>query len=137
MIQTNPGWGRSIRSVVIFAALLCVATAWAQTSSSGTVSGQVTDQQGATLPVWTSRLSIRQPTSETKTTTNQVGRYMFINVEPGKYRVTFSKTGFSTRRIAQQDVQVGQVMTVDAVLEIGAVSTVVEVTRRPAPNYRR
>ena len=37
----------------------------------------------------------------------------------------------------QQAVQVGEILTVNAVLEVGAVSNVVEVTRDGrAPNYR-
>lgn len=45
--------------------------------------------------------------------------------------MTFTKTGFSTRRVAEEDVPVGQVLTVNAVMEVGAVSSVVEVTTAP------
>jgi hypothetical protein len=131
MAQSNRLRARSVWSTITLAALLCAAPAWAQNSSSGTISGQVTDQQGSAIPGVD--VIIVDPTTniETKTTTNQVGRFDFINVEPRKYRITFSKTGFTTRRIAEQDVQVGQVTTVNAILEIGSLSTVVEVTSAP------
>jgi len=113
--------------------LSCLSTtpAWSQTSSSGTLSGQVLDQQGSAIVG--AEVVIVDPTTNisTKTTTNQVGRYIFPTVPPGKYTVTFTKTGFSTRRVAQEDVQVGQVMALDAVLEVGTVSSVVEVTTAP------
>jgi hypothetical protein len=112
-------------------ALSYISPVWAQSSSSGTISGQVTDQQGSV--VVGAEVKIADPTTNiaTKVLSNDAGRYIFVNVEPGKYSVAFSKTGFSTRRVAEADVQVGQVLTVNAVLEVGAVTSIVEVTSAP------
>jgi len=128
---SNPLGGRCIWSVVILAALSCAASVWAQSSSSGTISGQVTDQQGAVAAGVA--VEIVDPTTNisSKTVTNDVGRYILVNVEPRKYRVTFSKTGFSTRRVDEADVQVGQVLTLNAVLEVGQITSVVEVITAP------
>ena len=117
--------------VLFVAALLCAASVWAQSSSSGTISGQVTDQQGSAIPG--AEVKIVDPTTNisNKTLTNDAGRYIFVNVEPHKYSVTFAKTGFSTRRVAEADVQVGEVLTINAVLEVGAITSVVEVTTAP------
>ena len=59
---------------------------------------------------------------------NGVGRFIIANVPPTTYNITFSKTGFSARRVNQQAVQVGEILTINAVLEVGTVSNVVEVT---------
>ena len=131
MANFKPRWGRSYLSVVILAALSCAASLWAQTSSSGTISGQVTDQQGAVIPGV--QVEIVDPTTRisTRTTTNQAGRFILSSVEPRLYRVTFTKTGFSTRKVDEVNVQVGQLLTLNAALEIGSVSTVVEVSTAP------
>jgi hypothetical protein len=131
MTNSTPRWGRTIWGLVILAALSCAASVWAQSSSSGTLSGQVTDQQGAVIAG--TEVEIVDPTTNisTKTATNDAGRYIFSNVAPGKYRVTFAKAGFSTRRVAAADVQVGEVMNLNAALEVGSVTTVLEVATAP------
>ena len=131
MTLIDSRWARFLPGVAISAALFCAASLWAQTSSSGTISGQVTDQRGAAVP--DAEVQIVDPTTNiaTKTTTNASGRYTIVNVEPHKYRVTFTKSGFSSTRMAEEDVQVGQVLTLNAVLEVGTVSTVVDVSTAP------
>src|SRR5271168_4496031 len=115
----------------ILSVLMCAASLWAQSSSSGTITGQVTDQKGAAIAGVEILVIDKTTNSETKTTTNDSGRYTIVNVEPRKYSVTISRTGFSTKRLAEEDVQVGQVLTINAVLEVGTVSTVVEVSTAP------
>ena len=119
---------RSVWGVVTLAVLLCVSSVWAQSSSSGTISGQVTDQQHAAIVG--AEVLIVDPTTNisTKATTNQDGRYLITNVQPRKYVVTITHTGFSTRRMASVDVEVGGTTTIDAILDVGQVSSVVEVT---------
>ncbi|HTB10016.1 MAG TPA: carboxypeptidase-like regulatory domain-containing protein [Bryobacteraceae bacterium] len=103
-------------------------SAWAQSSSSGTVSGEVTDQQGAAMPGVEITLTEPSTNIALKTTTNDAGRYIMVNVSPGTYNITFSKTGFSTRRVNKQAVNVAETLTVNATLEVGQISNVVEVT---------
>ena len=130
-VLTRSLWGRSLGSIIISLALVCATSVRAQTSSSGTVSGEVTDKQGAPIPGV--QVEILDPSTKisTTSTTNDAGRYQFNNVEPRRYTVTFTKTGFTTNRLAEEDVQVGQVLTINSVLDVGAVSTVVEVTTAP------
>ncbi len=106
-------------------------SALAQSSSSGTVSGEVTDQQGAAMPGV--EITLIEPSTNIalKATTNDAGRYIFVNVSPGSYNITFTKTGFSTRKVNKQDVKVAEILTLNATLEVGQVSNVVEVTTSP------
>ena len=124
-------WRRSVSNLAVLLALSCPPAIWAQTSSSGTVSGEVTDKQGAKVPGV--EIELFDPTTNIsiKTATNEAGRFIVPNVEPRKYRITFTKAGFSTRRIDAEDVQVGQITSINEVLEIGTLSTVVEVTESP------
>jgi hypothetical protein len=115
---------------VLIAIAISSSLAWAQ--SSGTVQGQVTDQSGATIAGVAVQLTDATTNTTLTTETNQAGRYTINNVPPAKYTVSFSKTGFNSRKVEQQDVQVGVISTADAVLEVGAVTNVVEVTANGA-----
>ena len=124
------GWTLSGLLALPLAAFLALGAtaAWAQTSTVGTVSGQVTDEQGAVIPGTEVRLVDIGTNGAMTGLTNDAGRYSFTSVPPGKYNVTFTKQGFSSYQVNSQDVQVGQVLTLNAVMKIGTTSTTVEVT---------
>src|SRR5689334_2809292 len=84
---------------------------WAQSTSTGTVVGLVTDPSGAIVPDAAVSL-IDHTTGTTKTTTsNEAGRYIFVNVNPGTYDITVSKTGFTQARFQKQEVNIGRQLT--------------------------
>jgi hypothetical protein len=111
---------------------LSVLPASAQATSSSTVTGVVTDQQGAVVPGATVRLTDTGTGSVQTTTSNSVGRYVFVNVLPGTYSATVTKDGFNIFKVAAQKVNVGTTVTINATLEVGAATTTVEVTAAPA-----
>ena len=93
--------------------LIAVMTAFAPTAraqvQSGTVSGVVQDQQGGVLPGVTVTLSGSDRTMTF--VTGEDGRYRFLNVPPGTYRVTAEMSGFTT--LVRDDVAVTIGSTVD------------------------
>jgi len=107
---------------------LCSVSAWAQSSASGSVGGQVTDQQGSAVPEVDIRLTDLSTNFTLKTLSNATGRFVYVNVNPGTYTVTFVKTGFSTRKVEGQEVRVGELLNLNTTLEVGAVTNVIEVT---------
>src|SRR5579863_1469507 len=126
------GFSRTPYSILL-ALIVCAGTfflstwsAWAQ-SDVGTVIGQVTDPSGAAIAG--ADVKITDPTTNAtqSTTTNEVGRYSFVSVPPSTYDVTVSHAGFTQARIQAQKVSVGLTLTLNATLQIGATSTVVEV----------
>jgi hypothetical protein len=107
---------------------MLVTPAFSQTSTAGTVSGQVVDEQNAAVPGAQVRI-VEPSTGATLTTmSNDAGRYIFSTVPPGTYNMTFIKQGFSSHQVKAQNVDVGAVLTVNAKLSIGTTTTVVEVT---------
>jgi hypothetical protein len=102
--------------------------AWSQATSSATVTGIVTDQQGGAVPGAEVKLTDTGTGSTQTGATNDAGRYVFVNVSPGTYTVTFSKPGFAVYKVASQKVDVGTTMTVNATLEVGTTATTIEVT---------
>jgi len=107
--------------------LVTIASAWSQATSAGTISGLVTDQQNAFVAGVEVKIVDPTTSSERTTITNGVGRYTFINVEPGVYNMSFSHAGFTHAKIQGQKVDVGSALSVDITLEVGATTTVVEV----------
>jgi hypothetical protein len=116
------------RSVSALIFVLFGAIGWPQATSTSTVSGQVTDQQGALVIGATVQLT--EPTTNTtlSTISNDAGRYVFVNVPSGTYTMNFSKGGFTTYRVNDIVVSVGAALTVNVSLQIGSTTTTVEVT---------
>ena len=102
--------------------------AWSQATSQASIAGFVSDQQGAAIAGAEVRAVDTTTGGALTTTTNDAGRYVVINVAPGVYTITVTKTGFTVFKIAAQKVDVGTATTVNAVLEIGSTATTVEVT---------
>ena len=106
---------------------LVTLPARAQSTATGTVSGQVVDAQSAAVPGAAVKLLDTSTKQALATTTNDAGRYSILNVPPGTYDVTFTKSGFQAYQVTGQAVKVGEVLTLNAQLSIGTTSTTVEV----------
>ena len=123
----------SKRVVLLVVALCCLlaltpSALFAQAASTGTVAGTVTDPSGAAVAGAAVTLVDPSTNDSRKTTTNETGRYLFANVPPGTYNLTINKTGFRVTKFSGQVVTVGSALTLNATMELGSVSQVVEVT---------
>src|SRR5205807_3281257 len=87
--------------------LASASPAWAQSTNTGTVAGVVTDASGAVVRGATVTLTDPSNNSVLTTTTNDAGRYIFVNVNPSSYSISVTKAGFSTTKADQQEVKVG------------------------------
>ena len=101
--------------------------AHAQSSSSGTVTGVVTDQTGALVVGAT--VTLTNVTTKTNKTvvTNSKGAYTLVDVPPDTYNITASKPGFATDAIYALAVAVGAQTNASFKMSVGAESTTVEV----------
>ncbi len=107
---------------------LTASSVRAQTASSGSVTGQVSDPQGSSVPGADVTLTEIATSSKQSAATNDSGRYTFPVVNPGLYDITVSKSGFKVSKMAQQKVSIGLVLTVNVTLEVGSVTETVVVT---------
>src|SRR5262245_54116084 len=114
-------------------AFLCLGaiTVRAQSASSGSVTGQVSDPQGAIVPGAEVTLTDSATRSSLTSTTNDAGRYNFPVVHPGLYDLVVTKQGFKTARFTSQKVNIGAVTTVNVAMEVGALTETVVVTSAP------
>src|SRR5215472_15063091 len=101
--------------------------AWAQSTSSGTVQGTVTDQSNAVIGDATVTLTDTSTNGARTATSNAAGRYVFVDVTPGDYALEVSKKGFSATK-AKTTVTVGSTITLNIALQVGGSNVVVEVT---------
>jgi len=117
-------------SVLFLFVLFCLSatSGLAQTASSGGVTGQVSDPQGAIVAGADVKLTDIATKSELTTTTNDAGRYNFPVVNPGLYDLVVSRQGFKTAKFSAQKVSIGAVLTVNVSLEVGALTETVIVT---------
>src|SRR6202158_5302798 len=114
-------------STAILVMGLSMLPAYAQTVVNGDISGTVSDSAGAVVQDATVSLTDLAEGKNQTTTTNATGLYRFSFLKPGEYKLTVAAKGFkSTSQMV--NVAVGQVTTINAKLEIGAASEVVEVT---------
>jgi hypothetical protein len=122
---------RSGKLPLVLLLVVCVGSAlsaWAQSTSTGTVAGSVTDPSGALVSGAEVTLTDTTTNLARSTTTNATGRYIYVDVNPGIYAITVSKAGFETTKTENQEVKVGASLTVNLSLQVGGANIVVEVS---------
>jgi Carboxypeptidase regulatory-like domain/TonB-dependent Receptor Plug Domain len=110
-------------------ALTLAAPVGAQTQiTTGIIQGSVNDATGASLP----GVSVEARNLDTNLSRTLVteadGRFVFLQLPPGNYRVTFTLSGFAT--VVQENVAltVGQAITLPIAMKVSGVAETVTVT---------
>ena len=109
--------------------LVCIsltATAFGQGTTSR-VTGVVTDNTGAVVAGATVTLTNEGTQSSLTTQTSDAGAYTFDLIPPGIYTVTIEKQGFKKYVSSKNSALVNQPATVNAAMEVGGVTEVVNV----------
>src|ERR1700728_291656 len=125
--------------MIVFAALfLCILLGCAPyvhaQQTLGGITGAVADKTGGVLPDTTVTI-VGDQTKLTRTQkTNASGVYDFVNLPIGTYTLTFTHEGFESQKVPSITVQGDRTATINAVLPIGQVGTVVEVQADPLMN---
>src|SRR5215472_4681275 len=113
--------------------LLCTLIsvfAYSQSTTSGDITGVVTDPSGAVVSGAKVTATSEATGAVVNTTTNGEGFYRFSFLKPGSYTVAVNATGFQA---ASRKVQVvlGQATSANVAMAITAATTTVEVTTSP------
>src|SRR5438094_3170002 len=118
---------RLIFALMIFAS--SVSGALAQTVTTGSISGVVTDQTGAAVPeitVTATSPNLIQPQSAT---TGPDGRYTILNLPPGKYTlIAEAQKGFARLQQSNIDVNLGKTSPGGVQLQLAGLEAEVSVT---------
>ena len=97
-------------------------------SDRGGISGRITDNTGAVIPLATVVLRNESTGVAQSAVTNDDGVYVFQSLNPGSYAITIERPGFKKIELTHTVVDVNQVNQQDVSLEIGSASEVVEVS---------
>ncbi|HYM13045.1 MAG TPA: carboxypeptidase regulatory-like domain-containing protein [Bryobacterales bacterium] len=96
-------------------------------SNRAVILGTVTDPSGSAVAGAKVTVQNQNTNISATVTTSPEGQYTVTNLEPGAYRVTVTAQGFAEKSIRDITVFVNQTARVDVGVEVGSVSTRVEV----------
>jgi hypothetical protein len=119
----GPCWTIIALSLLSFGA----GNVFGQATASGTVEGTIIDQSQGVIVGADVAVSNKATGEKRATSTNGVGSYRFDLLPAGVYAVTVSKQGFSVH-VQNVELMVGQTLLVNATLEPGSTTQVVEIT---------
>src|SRR5437660_320672 len=114
--------------LLAFVVLSVAVSLSAQTASTSTVTGTVSDKTGATVP--NARVDLEDVDTKAKTsvTTGSDGGYTFPSVRPGNYSITVAGKGVRQSVATVVRVEVGKSALVNVSLEVGGMTETVEVS---------
>ena len=114
-------------TAVLCLVLLPLAPAAAQTVTTGSIAGTVSDSQGGVLPGATVT-AVHVPTGTSyEAVTGTDGRFSILNVRVGPYTLSAAMSGFKDQKQENVEVPLGQERTVDFKLQLASVTETVEV----------
>jgi hypothetical protein len=120
-----------MRKICVFALALVLlgAFAGAAVAQVGTsrITGTVADKTGAVIPNAKVTATNEETNVSYTTTTTEAGLYSFAALPAGSYTITVEVQGFQKWVSRRNVLTVGAPTVVDATLEVGAVTSVVEV----------
>src|SRR5437667_3416440 len=125
-------WSVAIRCLVVSAFLLVachslVISAFAQ-GASATLSGTVEDTNGAVIPGVTITVTNNATGAQRQTVTNAEGYFVVPLLPPSRYQITAQNQGFTTVRIPEVVLNVGDQKALQIQLKAGDVNATVQVT---------
>jgi hypothetical protein len=105
---------------------LAPATMFGQ-RTSGIINGTVSDPEGRVIEGVAVTLINQDTSIVNRTTTNGSGSFVFLNIDPGPYTLSFAKPGFKTISLQPFALSVNQTLTENEAMTVGAASETVQV----------
>ncbi len=96
--------------------------------NTGTITGTATDSSGAAIPNVKVVVLQTETNFESRAVTNAEGLYRVQSLQPGTYRVTFEAAGFKRLIQSGLELRVGDVLPVNATLEVGQMTESIQVS---------
>jgi Carboxypeptidase regulatory-like domain/TonB dependent receptor len=110
----------------------CGSHLYAQTASTGALTGTVRDASGAVLPNASVTLRNNGTGQAFVTATNESGSYRFSLLPPGSYALNFSAVGFKTGMVPSVTVAVAEIPVRDATLQVGVKEEAITISSEAA-----
>ena len=118
-------------SLALSLAVACSSFLQAQVSTTGKITGVVTDASGASIS--NASVTVKSPAlmADRTSPAQADGSYLFDLLPPGTYELTTSAQGFQTLRQTGIVINVGFTATVNSHLQVGQVQQTVTVSGEP------
>jgi outer membrane receptor protein involved in Fe transport len=114
--------------VMAMALALFATGVMAQTSTTGSIEGSVTDPNGAAVKGATVLVTSPNLISPQTGITGDNGRFQVLNLPPGTYKVAVDASGFAKFEQTDVTVNLGRTSSVDAQLQLATATATVNVT---------
>src|SRR5262249_45493786 len=133
-------WGRNMkkaqaRSRILLSVLLMLAlvhSAAGQTQiTTGVIQGTVLDEQGSVVAGASVEVLNLDTNFSKKLETGSDGRFVFLQLQPGKYTLTASKQGFATLIQQNLALTVGQAITLSLNMKVSRLEEKITITAAP------
>src|SRR5947199_3373070 len=100
-----------LRTVIwMFLFFICSVTVFGQDTTSGTIQGTVSDEQGAAVPGATVEARNAATNFSKSFTTDADGRFTLLSIPPGIYVVSVTKQGFAKLNQENVELTVGRLI---------------------------
>jgi hypothetical protein len=119
---------RSLLALALIAAALAAPSALAQSAGTANIEGIVSDPTGAVLPGVAVVVRNMDTNATRELVTDEGGRYRATALQPGRYEVSATLSGFSMTPLSGINASVGSTTTVDVQLRPANVAEEVTVT---------
>lgn len=116
---------RSLRTALLLLAIaalfaFCAPLSMAQSSTTGGLTGTVTDPSGAVITGATVTITNLGTGQARTVTTDANGSYKFAQLQPGNYSVSFSASGFKGLQVPSVTISITETAVLNRSLEVGA-----------------
>ena len=112
--------------------LLLMPSIWAQ-SPAAQVSGQIRDASGAVIPGVVLEAHSEENSRVSSVLTDREGRYEFLRLVPGNYKIFASYRGFQSIEDKKLSLSAGQAVSLDLILEVQDAQQSITVIGEAAP----
>lgn len=121
----------SFKLLSLIFSVLIFSSGFAYPGTKGKIAGTVVDESGA--PLFGVQVYVMVDGLPKGTTTDLDGKYTILNLDPGKYEVTFSYIGYATVKVEEVEVIVDKTTTVNSTMreETIAGEEIVVTAERP------
>ena len=120
---------QALRALVLLVACQAMLTCPLRAQTFyGSIIGTVTDSSGGAIPKATVTLTNLGTSERRAAETDSAGNYQFVNLVPGRYRVEIEQSRFKRLTREPVVVEVQAAVRIDATMELGDLSEVVEVS---------
>jgi hypothetical protein len=131
---------RKVCLAILFSVLVCLPAAALQAQTqitTGVIQGTVVDEAGAVIPGAAVEVKNLDINLTKNLNTDDNGRFVFLQLQPGRYTLTVTKQGYATLIQENLSLTVGQAITLNLGLKVSQVQERITIVAAPTIDITR